>query len=76
MFARAATRLASRSRISGVRMASNVAVRVGAPKMNALAAGLAIAGAATAASTMTIQRTSCDDGPLPVYGVPGTNQER
>ena len=55
-------------------MASTVAVRAGAPKMTALAAGLALAGASV--SALTIQRTACDDAPLPVYGAPGTNFER
>lgn len=73
MFARAASRLATRSR-AGVRMASTVAVRTGAPKMTALAAGLALAGVSV--SALTIQRTACDDAPLPVYGAPGTNFER
>lgn len=72
MFARAASRLATRSRV-GARMASTVAVRAGAPKMASLIAGLAFAGAVSA---VTIQRTACDDEPLPVYGKPGTNQER
>lgn len=73
MLARAATRLATRSR-SGVRMASTVAARAGTPKMTALAAGLAFAG--VSASAMTVQHTACDDAPLPVYGAPGTNSER
>jgi hypothetical protein len=55
-------------------MASTVAVRAGTPKMTALAAGLAFAG--VSASAMTVQRTACDDAPLPVYGAPGTNSER
>lgn len=77
MFARAAaSRLATtatRSR-AGVRMASTIAVRAGAPKMTALAAGIALMGTA-ASATMAVQRTKCDE-PLPVYGAPGTNQER
>lgn len=77
MFARAASRLATRSCTTGVRLASTVAVRTGAPKMTALAAGLAFVGAATVSAT-TVQRTACDDDdtPLPVYGAPGTNYER
>jgi nucleoside-diphosphate kinase len=55
-------------------MASTVAARAGTPKMTALAAGLAFAG--VSASAMTVQRTACDDAPLPVYGAPGTNSER
>lgn len=74
MFARvAASRFATRT---GVRMASTVVIRASAPKMAAVVSGLAVA--ATAGCCLA-PRTACDgddDVPLPVYGKPGTNQER
>lgn len=78
MFTRAASRFvatASRSR-AGVRSVSTVALRKGAPNTASVAAGLALVGTAAAVSSMFSSPTKCSADPLPVYGVPGTNQER
>jgi nucleoside-diphosphate kinase len=44
--------------------------------MASVAAGLALVGTAASVSTMFSSPTTCRADPLPVYGVPGTNQER
>lgn len=76
MFSRAASRIASRAAWSAsTRSLSSVAVKAASPKMAYFAAsGLAFAATAAVAMTSAPSTIQCDA--LPVYGIPGTNQER
>ncbi|GAX09601.1 nucleoside-diphosphate kinase [Fistulifera solaris] len=74
MFSRAASRLSTaRSRITpnSIRSVSTVTARLAVPKVSlTMATGLVVA-----TSTIGLAFTNCAET-IPVYGVPGTNQER
>eukprot|EP00542_Grammatophora_oceanica_P013781 CAMPEP_0194026606 /NCGR_PEP_ID=MMETSP0009_2-20130614/916_1 /TAXON_ID=210454 /ORGANISM="Grammatophora oceanica, Strain CCMP 410" /LENGTH=226 /DNA_ID=CAMNT_0038665399 /DNA_START=44 /DNA_END=724 /DNA_ORIENTATION=- len=81
MLFRSVSRLATRQRAFGSRCLSSsaaTATRVAAPKMATAAATFAVvSGLAVATTALSNKQSStvfCDA--LPVYGVPGTNQER
>lgn len=86
MFARSALRTAARSaaaRSSSVRSSSTgPAFRAAAASSSRAArstTALALAGVSVAGvglGAFNAQATSCEGSPLPVQGVPGTNQER
>eukprot|EP00565_Helicotheca_tamesis_P007949 CAMPEP_0185727998 /NCGR_PEP_ID=MMETSP1171-20130828/3501_1 /TAXON_ID=374046 /ORGANISM="Helicotheca tamensis, Strain CCMP826" /LENGTH=224 /DNA_ID=CAMNT_0028396651 /DNA_START=27 /DNA_END=701 /DNA_ORIENTATION=+ len=79
MFARAAPAIRTAIRTRGVvvsRTASSVAFRASAAPLSAKFAGLAVAAAASTAYVVSDDKKSVQCDALPVYGIPGTNQER
>jgi len=78
MFARTASRAFARVRgATASRSASSFAFRAAAaPVASKALAGIALAGAATGSAVFFGQTNASQCDGLPVYGVPGTNQER
>lgn len=83
MFSRATLRFSSvvRSQVTnqGLRSLSTVASTASASAASSawyVVGGLALAGVAVVSSSSSIMVSSCEGGALPVWGKPGTNQER